>query len=261
MMQDLEGQVAIVTGAAQGIGQEIAATLARHKVKVIIADILDEKGKGVADLIEKEGGIARFLHCDVGDHASIRGLVETVLEEFGRLDIVVNNAYWSAHKSVVDLEEEEWNKSLNVSLRAVYLFGKYAFPAMITAGGGAIVNIASVHGLAAHANYPVYAAAKAGMINLTRQMAVDGGPHRIRVNAICPGWVNTGTTPIPTAILNRALSLYPLQRPGRPEDIANAVLFLTSELSSFVTGSTLVVDGGLTAQLPDSIIVRDFSED
>ena len=111
---------------------------------------------------------------------------------------------------------------MDVSLKSVYLFGKYAFPAMQEVGGGAVVNISSVHGLAAHPHYPVYAAAKAAMLNLTRQMAIDGGPHNIRVNAVCPGWIKTGTEPIPPERLKLALDLYPLNRPGRPDEIGDA---------------------------------------
>ncbi len=170
---------------------------------------------------------------------------------------MVNNAYWSVHKSVVDLEEDEWDRGMDVSLKSVYLFGKYAFPAMMAAGGGAIVNISSVHGLGAHPNYPVYSAAKAAMLNLTRQMAVDGGPNNIRVNAICPGWIKTGTEPIPEERLKLALVAYPLRRGGRPEEVADAVLFLVSSQSSFITGNTLLVDGGLMAQLPDARIVQE----
>ena len=255
--QDLAGKTAIVTGGAQGIGRAIVHALARHGVTVFIADILAEKSVQLAEEIQADGGDVFFSFTDVGEHAQIKALVEQTLAQTGRLDIVVNNAYWSVRKSVVDLAEDEWDRGMAVSLKPVYLFGKYAFPAMMAVGGGAIVNISSVHGLGAHPNYPVYSAAKAAMLNLTRQMAVDGGPHNIRVNAICPGWIKTGTEPIPEDRLKLALAAYPLRRGGRPDEVADAVLFLVSSQSSFITGNTLLVDGGLMAQLPDARIVQD----
>lgn len=244
---ELNSKVAIVTGAAQGIGRAIATTFARAGARVVIADIVTEKGQHTAQEIRDAGGMARFSHSDVGEHASIRALVEETVREWGRLDIVVNNAYHSTLKNVVDLSEEEWDRGMAVMLKSAYLFGKYAFPIMQGAGGGAFVNISSVHGLHAYPNYPVYAAAKAGLINLTRQMAVDGGPLGIRVNAICPGWIQT--TPRTPEAERTVQPAYPIQRPGKPEDIAEAALFLVSARASFITGHALVVDGGLTAQL------------
>lgn len=254
---ELTGKTAIVTGAARGIGRAISLALAQHGINVVLADILDDAGQETERDVTAGGGQAMYMHADVGHAPEIRALVDQALAQYGRLDIVVNNAYTSVRKDVVDLEEDEWDRSMDVTLKAVYLSGKYAFPRMMDVGGGAMVNIASVHGFAGHPNYPVYAAAKAGMINLTRQMAIDAGRHNIRVNAICPGWIQTGTEPIPAARLKSALDLYPLGRPGRPEEVANAVLFLVSPQSSFITGHALVVDGGLTAQLPDALIARE----
>lgn len=254
LFQDLNEKVAIVTGGARGLGRAIAQALAAHGVAVVIADIMADLGEETAANIRKAGGAVRFAETDVGEHAQIRALIEETLAREGRLDIVVNNAYASVWKGVVELEEEEWDRSMDVSLKSVYLFGKYAFPAMMAVGGGAMVNVSSVHGLAAHPNYPVYAAAKAAMLNLTRQMAIDGGPHNIRVNAICPGWIETGNDPLKSDRLKLALKLYPLKRSGRPDEIADAALFLASSMSSFVTGHALVVDGGLTACLPDMIV-------
>jgi NAD(P)-dependent dehydrogenase (short-subunit alcohol dehydrogenase family) len=157
-------------------------------------------------------------------------------------------------KSVVDLEEADWDRGMDVMLKATYLFGKHVFPIMQEAGGGAMVNIASVHGMAAFPAYPVYAAAKAGLINLTRQMSIDGGPHNIRVNAICPGWIRTsGPAVLDPKVVARVAKIYPLGRSGEPMEIAKAVRFLVSSESSFVTGAALTVDGGLTAQLQDAV--------
>jgi len=224
---------------------------------VIIADIATDAGKATAQQIQDAGGSALFVETDVGEHSQICDLVTSTVARFGRLDFVINNAYWSVRKSVVDLPEEEWDRGMNVMLKAVYLFGKYAIPEMQKIGGGGIVNISSVHGLSAIGNYPVYAAAKAGLINLTRQMAVDGGPHNIRVNAICPGWIKTqGSAHFDEERLKQTALAYPLGRGGEPREIATAVRFLLSSHASFVTGHALVVDGGLTAQLQDSVVAE-----
>lgn len=253
---ELNGQVAIITGGAKGIGQGCAQLLASNGVQVVVADIDEEAGHGTVQEIRDAGGTAIFSPTDVGEHQQIRALVDMSVAEFGRLDIVVNNAYWSVRKGVVDLAEDEWDKGMNVMLKAAYLFGKYGFPQMQKVGQGAIVNISSVHALAAAPNYPVYAAAKAGLINLTRQMAVDGGPLGIRVNAICPGWVRTsGAANFDAERTRRMERIYPVGRGGVPLDIANAVRFLVSEQASFITGHALVVDGGLTAQLQDSFVM------
>src|SRR5690606_12233273 len=173
---------------------------------------------------------------------------------FGRLDYVVNNAYWSKHGTVEELSEDDWDKSMNVMLKAIYLLGKYAFPQMRKVGGGAMVNLASVHGLMAARHYGVYAAAKAAVINLTRSMAIDYGPDNIRVNAVCPGWIITHEiTPELEKHMQRSAPLYAVRRPGRPEEMAAVIRFLLSDEASFVTGHALVADGGLTAQLQDSV--------
>ncbi|MEM7125033.1 MAG: SDR family oxidoreductase [Chloroflexota bacterium] len=251
---ELKGQVAIITGAAQGIGQGCAELLASDGVTVVVADIAEAEGQQAVKQIHEAGGKAIFSSTDVGKHEEIQGLVADTVAQFGRLDIVINNAYWSTRKSVVDLPEEEWDKGMNVMLKSAYLFGKYGFPEMKKVGKGAMVNIASVHGLAAISDYPVYAAAKAGLINLTRQMAVDGGPLGIRVNAICPGWIqNRGHATLSERRAKIVKKVYPLGRGGFPREIATAVRFLVSEQASFITGHALVVDGGMTAQLQDSV--------
>jgi len=250
---DLQEKVALITGAAQGIGRATALLLAAHGARVAVTDILAEKGQAVVAEIRAAGGIAEFIYTDVSQHAQIEAAVSQTVGHWGRLDIVVNNAYWSQHGSVIELAEADWDKSMAVMLKAIYLFGKYAFPVMINQGGGVMVNIASVHGEAVHPRYPVYAAAKAGVLNLTRQMALDFGPHHIRVNAICPGWIVTEHVSVPAEVLHRAAQVYPLRRTGVPEDIANTVLFLVSELASFVTGHALYADGGLTVQLQDAV--------
>ncbi|MEZ4663831.1 MAG: SDR family oxidoreductase [Caldilineaceae bacterium] len=234
---ELHNKVAIVTGGAQGIGLATATLLAQTGVRVVMADIEAAKGAAAAQQINAAGGAGHFALTDVGEHAQIRELVDQTVQEWGRLDFVVNNAYWSVRKDVVELEEWEWDKGMAVMLKAAYLFGKHAFPHMQAVGGGAMVNISSVHGMASIPRYPVYATAKAGLINLTRQMAIDGGPHNIRVNAILPGWIQTrGPASLPEKTAQKMRKLYPLGRGGEPHEIATVVRFLLSNQASFVTG-------------------------
>ena len=246
------GKVAIVTGGAHGIGRATAELLASSGAQVVIGDINDANGVAVQAEIESHGGAALYLHTDIGQHAAIRACVEQTLAHWGRLDFVVNNAYWSQHGTVEELSEEDWDRSMDIMLKAIYLFGKYAFPAMRAVGGGAMVNLASVHSFAAARGYGVYAAAKAAVINLSRGMALDYGKDNIRVNAVCPGWVITDDHPAPTEFQRRAASIYALGRTGVPDDIAKVIRFLLSDDAAFVTGASLLADGGLMAQLPDS---------
>ena len=255
---EFDNKVAIVTGGAQGIGLATATLLAQTGARVAIADIEAEKGETAARQISDAGGVTHFSVTDVGEHAQIRELVDQTVQRWGRLDYVVNNAYWSVRKDVVELAEWEWDKGMAVMLKAAYLFGKHAFPHMQAAGGGALVNISSVHGIASIPRYPVYATAKAGLINLTRQMAIDGGPHNIRANAILPGWIKTrGPANLSEDRERKLRKLYPLGRGGEPHEIATVVRFLLSNQASFVTGHALVVDGGLTAQLQDAVVLAD----
>jgi NAD(P)-dependent dehydrogenase (short-subunit alcohol dehydrogenase family) len=253
-------KVAIVTGAAHGIGRATARLLAGDGVKVVIADINDANAAAVLSEIEAAGGAALYLHTDIGRHAAIRACVEQTLAHWGRLDFVVNNAYWAQHGTVEELTEEDWDRSMDVMVKAIYLFGKYSFPAMAAVGGGAMVNLASVHGYAAARGYGVYAAAKAAVINLTRGMALDHGKDNIRVNAVCPGWVITDDHTWPDAFQRRAAAIYALGRTGVPDDIAKVIRFLLSDDAGFVTGASLLADGGLMAQLPDSAanVTADF---
>lgn len=248
----LTGKAAIITGAAHGIGRATALRLAREGASVLVADIQDDLGHDTVRAIEAAGGIAHYVHADVGVHEDVRHMIERGVERFGRLDILVNNAYWSKPGSVVELEEADWDRAMAIMLKALYLAGKYAFPEMKKVGGGAVVNMASVHGSAAWPNNAVYETAKAGVINLTRQMAIDGGPLGIRVNAVSPGWILTHEftpTPDTDAWVKR---LYAVGRAGQPEEMAAVINFLVSDEASFVTGHNLVADGGLSIQLQDS---------
>lgn len=251
-MSDFHSKVAIVTGASAGIGRATARLLASSGAAVVIADIDSTGGESAVAEIRAAGGQAAFLHTDVGVTDAIHACVEHTVATYGRLDYVVNNAYWSARGSIEELSEADWDRSMEVMLKAIYLFGKFGFPAMRAVGGGAMVNISSVHGLAAYRQYAVYAAAKAGLINLTRAMALDAGQHNIRVNAVCPGWIITEKDAPHADALTITRGIYAVGRPGVPDDIAKVVRFLLSDDAGFVTGHALVADGGLTAQLPDA---------
>jgi NAD(P)-dependent dehydrogenase (short-subunit alcohol dehydrogenase family) len=187
-------------------------------------------------------------------------MVAETVERYGKLDVLYNNAYWNKPGTVVDLDSADWDRAMNVMVKAAYLGCKYAIPEMIKAGGGSIITTASVHGYLAAASSAVYETAKSAVINLMREVAVDYGHQGIRANSICPGWIITekGEARVrenPEQV-RRAEELYPAKRGGRPIDIAYGALYLASDESTFVTGTALVIDGGLTCQLQDSLIYR-----
>jgi NAD(P)-dependent dehydrogenase (short-subunit alcohol dehydrogenase family) len=252
----LEGKVAIITGSGSGIGRGTANLFAREGAKVVVAEINPETGQRTADEINAAGGQAIFVHTDVHEESECRKMVEEAVRRFGRLDVLMNNAYYNKGGTVVDLPIEEWDRSMNVMVRSIYLGCKHAIPAMIETGGGSIVNIASVHGLLAAARGAVYEPAKAAVINLSREIAVDYGPQGVRCNAICPGLIITERSAAhfeEPAAMARAAAVYPVRRAGRPIDIAYGALYLASDESTFVTGTALVIDGGLTCWLQDSL--------
>jgi NAD(P)-dependent dehydrogenase (short-subunit alcohol dehydrogenase family) len=246
----LAGKAAIVTGAASGIGEATALVLAREGASVAVADVDEPGGKRVVAQIQKSGGQALFIKTDVGKAAQVKRMVEHTAKAFGRLDIIHNNAIWFRHGSAVELEEKDWDGTLDVGLKSIYLAAKYGIPVMRQTGGGAIVNTASVHSLVGFATSTAYDAAKAGILGLTRVLAIDYGPD-IRVNAVLPGAILTplwDNLKVPPKERRRYAQMVPAKRLGKPEDIAYAVLYLASDEASFVTGTTLVVDGGLLAR-------------
>ncbi len=253
----LNGKVAVVTGSTAGIGRATAELFASEGAKVVVCGRRQQLGEEVAEGIRAAGGTARFVQADVSRAADLRGLIGFAVETYGRLDILVNNAYSGRNASVTDMEEADWDAAFAVTLKAAALASRYAIPEMIRGGGGSIIHVSSVHGvLAARDNAP-YNAFKAALINLARSMAMDYGRHNIRVNALCPGRIVTeGKVKFleahPEQVVLQQL-VYPLGRPGTMQEAATAALFLAGDDSSFVTGHALMVDGGLTAQLPDAV--------
>lgn len=252
----LKGRVAIVTGAAMGIGKGIAIVLAREGAKVVIADVNAEEGARTAAELTRAGRDALFVQADVGDEPQVRAMVQRTVDRYGSLTILVNNAAIGVYTPVHETTLDAWERCLRVNLTGPFLCSKYALPHLKAAGGGAIVNIASVHAYQNVGGTAPYAASKGGLVALTRVMAIDYARDGVRVNAICPGWVYT---PLIEGIFRASGDFEGMRRTvaqrqllgrlGTPDDIGNAVLYLVSDESSFVTGTSLFVDAGLTAQL------------
>jgi len=250
-MGKLTGKRALITGAASGIGRATALLLAREGAAVAVVDVDEAGGQAVAQQIRDEGGQAIFLRCDVTRADDCRHAVQRTVERLGGLDILFNNAGIIRRADVVDTTEEEWDRVMAVNVKSIFLLSKYAIPVMAQAGGGAIVNTSSGWGLVGGRNAVSYCASKGAVVNMTRAMALDHGPQNIRVNCICPGDTDTPMLRNEARQLGESDAVFladaadrPLQRIGKPEDIARAVLYLVSDDASFVTGTALVVDGG-----------------
>lgn len=249
----LKGKVAIITGAKSGIGLATATRFAAEGAKVVAADIADATRE--ADEIARHGAEALFAQVDVSDSAQVRNMIRETVSVYGGVDILVNNAGIELAKTVTDTTEEEWDRLMDINLKGVFLCSREAIPVMQRQGGGVIVNVASELGLVGGTEIAAYSASKGGVVQLTRAMAIDHAADHIRVNCVCPGPV---ATPLLEAIIRN--SSHPeqerrsivektlLKRVGRPEEIANVILFLASDESSYMTGSTVLVDGGCTAQ-------------
>ena len=246
----ISDKVAIITGAASGIGRTTAILFAKEGGKVVVADKNEVGGNETVDLIRSDGGQAIFDYVNVTSATDIQSMVKTTINTYGKLNILVNNAGIAIRLPVVDLSEEDWDRNIDVNLKSIYLSSKYAIPRMIENSGGSIVNIASIYGIVGGRIRAAYAASKGGVVNLTRSMALDYALHKIRVNCVCPGFVNT---PLLKNILKnkeeyQALAdLHPMGRLGDMLEIALGVLYLASDESSFVTGIALPIDGGYTA--------------
>jgi len=244
-------KVALITGAASGIGRATALLFAREGAAVALADLNIDGGQRVVDQITKSGGRAFFEGIDVTRGADCQRLVERAIREFGRIDILFNNAGIIRRATVLELSEDDWDRVMAVNVKSIYLLSREVIPHMRKAGGGTIINTASGWGLTGGARAAVYCASKGAVVLLTKAMAIDHGPQKIRVNCICPGDTDTGMLREEAQQLGEENSRFlaeaakrPLGRVGTPEEIAQAALYLASDASSFVTGTALVVDGG-----------------
>ena len=250
-MGSLAGKRALITGGASGIGRATALLFAREGVAVSVVDLDQAGGQAVAQTILDEGGQAVFVCCDVSQAEDCQRAVARTLDALGGLDILFNNTGIIRRANVLDITEDEWDRVMAVNVKSIFLMSKCAIPIMEEAGGGVIINAASGWGLVGGANAVAYCASKGAVVNMTRAMAIDHGGQNIRVNCVCPGDTDTGMLHdearqlgVPDEAFLRDAADRPLRRVGRPEDIAQAVLYLVSDASSFVTGATLVVDGG-----------------
>jgi NAD(P)-dependent dehydrogenase (short-subunit alcohol dehydrogenase family) len=249
---DFKGKVAVVTGGTSGIGRDAAILFAKQGAKVVVAGRREAEGKETLDLVRAAGGEGLFVKTDVSQTADVRGLVQKTVEKFGRVDVAFNNAgiegKWT---SIVEQSEEDWDATIDINLKGVWLCLKYEIQQMLKqGGGGAIVNMASIAGLMGSAGAATYCASKHGVIGLTKSAALETARNGIRVNVVCPAVIET---PMGERVFGEpaarkyALSLHPLGRFGTPMEIADAVVWMCSDHASFMTGQSLVLDGGFLA--------------
>jgi NAD(P)-dependent dehydrogenase (short-subunit alcohol dehydrogenase family) len=251
----LAGKVAVVTGAASGMGRAVAETFAREGARVVVADLNAEGGAETVGRIAAGGGVARFVATNVGHAADVAQMVRAAEDTFGPVDVLYSNAGHGGGQAVHETAEADWDAVFDVNLKGVYLCARAVLPAMMERRTGAIVNVASTLGLAASVGRAAYCASKAGVVNLTRQMALDYAPYGIRVNCIAPGPIHTPMIEAsfrraadPERDRRRVVANIPLGRLGQPEEIAKAALFLAGDDASFITGVVLPVDGGNAAR-------------
>jgi NAD(P)-dependent dehydrogenase (short-subunit alcohol dehydrogenase family) len=254
-MTEQSGKVVVVSGGAYGIGRGIVRHFAARGFAVVIADINGDRGQALEKEIAAQGGEAFFVSTDVRDETSIQKMVATAIDGCGRIDVLCNNAGIERYKVTEDYTLEDWEAIVHTNLRGPFLCSKYALP-HLRKTKGSVVNIASVQGIACEPSISIYAATKGGVLAFTRGMALDCAKDGVRVNAICPGAINTGMMEAavagqadPQAALDAVARLIPLGRIGEPQDIAPLVYFLASADASYITGATCVVDGGLLAKL------------
>ena len=250
----LKGRICLITGAARGIGATTARRFAQEGAAVALVDVKDELGRKVTADIKRKGGRALYLHCDVTNAREVEAMVATVLKNFKTIDVLFNNAGTAIEGLVDKLSETDWDKTFSINVKSMFLCSKYVIPILRRKGGGVIINQASESGVVGFPMHPAYCASKGAVINLTRSMALGHAVDKIRVNCICPGT-------IPTPLYHEFVAQLPnkdevedlLKREhplglGTEEDIANAALFLASDESRYMTGASLIVDGGYTAK-------------
>ena len=250
-----QNKVAVVTGAALGIGQATATAFAQEGAAVVIADLDQKQGEATATAIQSNGGQALFISTDVSIEDNVCAMVDRTVSHFGRLDILVNNAGIYIQGDVEQTSLDNWERLMAVNLTGAFLCMKYAVPAMIQKGGGVVVNVASEAGLVGIKGQVAYNVSKAGVIALTRSSAVDLAEKGIRVNSVCPGTTDTplvkaavSRAPDPAAARRQLEEVRPLNRLGTPAEIASAILYLASDEAGYATGAILSIDGGYTAQ-------------
>lgn len=254
----LKNRVALVTGAASGIGRATAVRLAQEGARVTVADRNADMGAETVQMIVDAGGEAFFIACDVAKVADTEHIVAETVGHYGRLDILVNNAAVMLERNVVDTNEDEWDQIVGVNLKGTFFCAKYAIMQMRKQGGGGnIVNMASVNSFYAEGGIAAYCMTKGGIAQFTRALAMDHSKEGIRINAICPGWIETPMNAnffaLGDHIREQAAKLQAIGRIGAPEEIAAAVAFLVSDDASFMTGSMLTVDGGFSAGLSPAV--------
>jgi meso-butanediol dehydrogenase/(S,S)-butanediol dehydrogenase/diacetyl reductase len=260
-MERFDGKVVLITGAASGIGAATARRFAREGARLMLGDLNEEGGAAIAKEIAGGGDSAAFQATDVRDLAQVEALTNAAVERFGRLDVVFNNAGIGTYGQTPDLDPEVWHDVIATDLHSVFYGCRAAIPHLRSSGGGAIVNTASISGLSGDYGLAVYNAAKGGVVNYTRTVAIDHAHENIRVNAVCPGPVESALTAPLLAnekLVEEYRKLVPMGRVGQPEEIADVVAFLASEDARYVTGAAIVVDGGLMATTGQPNFTRTF---
>lgn len=241
----LNGKVAIITGAGSGIGRAAAETFAREGAKVVVADRNPEAAAVTVHAIAQGGGEARAVEVDVSRSADVAQMVDRAIRSFGTVDILYNHAGINRPSKVVDLSEEDWDLVIATNLKSVFLGCKYVLPHMVAQRSGSIVNTGGTFGFYGRTEFPAYCSAKGAVHNLTKQIALDYSPYGIRINAVCPGFIDTPMNKdVPDDVRAKIVATQPLGRPGRADEVVAAALFLASDEASFITGTTLLVDGG-----------------